>query len=99
MSDSTASKPSVVPSVSDATLRDRFAMAALPALITTAADREASGSVLSRRESVVEAARSYGWESETDLHDEGNGPYRLADFIAMEAYTLADAMMGQRERP
>ena len=100
MSDSTTSKPSVVPSALDVTLRDRFAMAALPPLIATAADRRASGTVLRGREAIVEAARSCGWESETELHDGADGPqFTLANFLAMEAYTLADAMIRQRERP
>ena len=82
----------------DATLRDEFAKAIIPALIATAADPRLD-SMVDGASSLLSAARSFGWESPSDMHGEDGEPLTLAEVLAGEAFDLANAMVRERERP
>jgi len=78
-------------------LRDWFAGMAMQALINTASDRESSCGVTDAQESIVEAARATGWDTDSNLFKDGTNRYTLAEFISIEAYEIADAMMEVRK--
>ena len=83
---------------SNVSLRDEFAKAIIPALIATAADPRLD-SMVDGASSLLSAARSFGWESPSDMHGEDGEPLTLAEVLAGEAFDLANAMVRERERP
>ncbi|NQT17367.1 MAG: hypothetical protein HQ582_31725 [Planctomycetes bacterium] len=84
-----------LPATDTITVRDLFAAAALVGLLATVADRQSDGMTDSDA-SILETARTCGWESPSNLHGEDGAPLTLAETIASEAFSLADAMMKER---
>ena len=94
-------------------VRDMFAAAALKGLLITAGEFDAVGNKESQRLpekqrdfstippfcSLLSDARSLGWGSELAGHSkEDKSPMSIAQFLAMESFCIAEAMMQERAR-
>ncbi len=82
-------------------LIDVFAAHALVGLLSCSHDPAASGALIADDDetSLVAEARSGGWDAAIDkLTREGGQPFTYASFLADEAYTIAEAMLAERQR-
>lgn len=89
------------PAFMPVSLRDYFAAAALTGLLVTTGMKAAGGDLTSgENESICNDARTCGWGSgvANGMKNEDGSEFTWLEMIADEAYSVADAMLRERNR-